>query len=301
MADLTKEMFSKCEVKLNGKQDVEQTLLKIFLTNGFDLTVSEIQEFMDIKPHYIYSNMKNNFDYIICPKHSTQIFKKINVPDEILSPSESKKVFDKPISFVYSFYDTIANIQFRRNDLGSLSRVRMLISRTSFLQYLLNDLKVSEARVKVKIKDEDIPKNITSKDIINILDNLEYVSQGYPLVHIILKLTFVYQKEKLRSPLTLRKELTEINGGIEIHDSQMYRWLKNKTSYIKLELTSVSEQKPVVRYLVDSSTYKEDKGNKNLFSVDSRKYHSGLYEAIVKEMNRISLEKSIETKKDTNK
>ena len=59
MADITKEMFSEYEIKINGKSDVEQTLLRIFLFCGFDLTVNEIQEFMDIKPHYVYSNIKS--------------------------------------------------------------------------------------------------------------------------------------------------------------------------------------------------------------------------------------------------
>lgn len=292
MADITKEMFSEYEIKINGKSDVEQTLLRIFLFCGFDLTVNEIQEFMDIKPHYIYSNIKSEFDYIICPKHSTQIFKKINKSKDTISPCES---------FIYKDSDESTSINVKRNDIGSLSRVRMLISRDSFLRYLIRDLKIAEARIRFEIKDEDIPHNITSRDIINILDNLEYLSPIYAKVHIILRHILFDHTKKLRSPSTLRKELTEINDGAKIHDTQMYRWLRNKATFARLELTSVSEKNPVVRYYVDPSTYKEDKCNKNLFSIDSRQFYVGVYDEIVSKMQKLSFEKKLQQKKDTNK
>lgn len=277
--DMTKEVFEYYFVDTDHNSCDMYTLTNAFVYGGYNLTGFEISIMLDMKQHYIFSKLKDNMDYVICPKSSTAVFK--------LPVRENMAKSLKQIYFSIPHQATTKE----ENDLyiKKLIRTKIFFQRHSFISYLNRDLYITKRTRKIELDKKEIPKNITNKDIKDIISNLKFYIKNY-------EPPFNYTTEiakgniKLKSLATIKKELEELMES-PVYDSQIYRWLENGSEYVRFELRTISDSNPVVRYLIDINGFKEKKNNKYTYYIDTRQWTPTIEEDIIKKLKTISNEK----------
>lgn len=110
----------------NGKYDLEDLFL-----GGYNLTVEEAADLLDMSQRYIYDRLKMYFDYIsVSPGKTHELFKE--------GAQELIKYNRKTLSKIYPNKSAGELL----DQFADLSRKRMFINKKSFRRFLLNDLKI---------------------------------------------------------------------------------------------------------------------------------------------------------------
>ena len=126
---------------LSGKYEFQNLFF-----NGYNLTVEEAANLLDMSQRYIYDCLKTNFKYISVSPSDTQLLFKLKT-HEIINYNRNA---------LYKIYPNKSADELL-DHFNSMSRKRMFIDRKSFRQFLLNDLKV--------IKENPITGEIVYKPI----------------------------------------------------------------------------------------------------------------------------------------
>lgn len=112
--------------------------------------------------------------------------------------------------------------QYELHELASKSRRKMFISREDFRNYMINDLYYYEEETDEEGKSCEVLRPLPSSWIDKILN-----------------------KEAI---LFSQKTLKQLNGFD--YNMQTYRFIKKNPQFIRVQLMTISDEKPVVRFLV---------------------------------------------------
>lgn len=238
----------------------KKSILHTFIAD-FNLTGNEINDTFDIKEYYVFSKLKDNFDYMVAPNGFSD---SIRVLYNLLEDNTLKECVEEKVLEALS--------PIKKEELLSYTRNKIFISRNSFKEYLYKDFIISERKIIFEYGVDYYFPGVDISYVREVVKNMEDVKDSYSDREKIID-DLINRRCKLYSPASIRNKLSDsIDNDKKIYDTQLYRWLDNRANMVKFELKTISDEKPVIRYLVDIESFRYNRKNKNIISVDEKKY-----------------------------
>ena len=258
-------------------------LSRLFFNEGFNITGYECARILDITERYLFDNLKPSFNYVKANKGDTACFTEFYQLTNAVAIEEQ-------LSELRAKYIT-NNDAYRK----FLAKKRIFINRDSFKEFLRNDLKLVIEYKRLDIDKEQIPVNVSKGEVRHIIANMPRVANT-PLMQQLPEETLdklVNGELRLYSPKSLKDRVAV--GGLTVYDAQLYRWIDSRANITKLALSTVSNQAPVIRYLLNASEF-EYFQDFDAYSIDSKCYYEGIEDDILDKVYKLSEEKKKEAK-----